>query len=48
MKRAVLRKIASVLLLLFAAGHNFGFLRFTPPTVEGRAVYESMNSVHFS
>ncbi len=47
MRAAVLYKIASVLLLLFAAGHTFGFLHFTPPSVEGRAVYESMNSVHF-
>ena len=47
MKPAVLYKIASLLLLLFAAGHTFGFLRFRPPSVEGRAVYEAMNSVHF-
>ncbi len=47
MRAAVLYKIASVMLLLFAAGHTFGFLRFTPPSAEGRAVYESMNSVHF-
>jgi hypothetical protein len=47
MKAAVLFKIASVLLLLFAAGHTFGFLSFKPPSVESRAVYESMNNVHF-
>ncbi len=47
MKATVLFKIASVLLLLFAAGHTVGFLSFKPPSVEGRAVYESMNNVHF-
>jgi hypothetical protein len=47
MKAAVLYRIASVLLVLFAAGHTVGFLRFNPPSAEGQAVYESMNQVHF-
>jgi hypothetical protein len=47
MKATVLYKIASVLLSLFAAGHTFGFLSFNPPFAEGRAVYDSMNNVHF-
>jgi len=47
MKANTLYKIASVLLVFFAAGHTFGFLNFKPPSPEGRAVYDSMNSVHF-
>jgi hypothetical protein len=34
-------------LILFAAGHTFGFLSFKPPTEQGLAVRESMNNVHF-
>jgi hypothetical protein len=47
MKATVLYRIAAVLLVLFAAGHTFGFLSFKPPSAEGRAVFESMNGVHF-
>lgn len=47
MKATVLYRIAAVLLVLFAAGHTFGFLTFKSPSAEGRAVFESMNSVHF-
>jgi hypothetical protein len=32
--------------VLFALGHTYGFLSFRPSSAEGRAVYESMNSVH--
>ena len=32
--------------MLFALGHTYGFLSFRPSSAEGRAVYESMNSVH--
>jgi hypothetical protein len=42
-----LYRIAAVLLILFAAGHTVGFLKFKPPTAEGLAVREAMNSVHF-
>lgn len=41
-------KTAAVLMLLFAAGHTLGFLTFQPASPEGRAVWASMNSVHFS
>lgn len=42
-----LYRIAAVVFLLFAAGHTYGFLSFRPQSVEGRAVYESMNTVRF-
>jgi hypothetical protein len=45
MKAIVLYRTAAVLLLLFALGHTFGFLRFTPTTTEGRAVQSAMNNV---
>jgi len=47
MKAAVLYRIAAVLLIIFAAGHTVGFLKFRPETPEGRAVFESMNNVQF-
>ena len=47
MKATLLYRTASVLLLLFAAGHTFGFLKFQPPTPEAVAVRDAMNSVHF-
>ena len=47
MKATLLYRIAAVLLIVFAAGHTIGFLRFRPETPEGRAVFASMNSVHF-
>jgi hypothetical protein len=47
MKATLLYRIASVLLILFAAGHTVGFLRFKSPSPEGRAVWEAMNDVHF-
>jgi hypothetical protein len=40
-------RIASVLFILFAAGHTFGFLAFKPPSAEGLAVRDAMQSVHF-
>lgn len=46
-KATLLYRIASVLLILFAVGHTFGFMKFQAPTAEGRAVWESMNNVHF-
>jgi hypothetical protein len=42
-----LYRIAASLLVLFAVLHTMGFLTFKPPTLEGQAVLESMNSVHF-
>jgi hypothetical protein len=47
MSSTVLYRVASVLFLLFALGHTVGFLKFTPPTSEGVAVWDSMNNVHF-
>lgn len=40
-------RTAAILLVLFAAGHTVGFLSFTPPTAEGRAVLDAMNKVRF-
>jgi len=47
MNATVLYRSASILYLLFAAGHTYGSLKFKAPTPEGRAVIESMNNVHF-
>jgi hypothetical protein len=47
MNATLLYRMACVLLILFAAGHTVGFLRFQPPSPEARAVYEAMNNVHF-
>jgi hypothetical protein len=43
----LLFRIASVLLVLFAAGHTFGFLRFKPPSPEAQVVRHAMDSVRF-
>lgn len=48
MTATVLYRIASVVLVLFAAGHTVGFLKFVPPTTEGRAVWDGMKNVSFS
>lgn len=40
-------RIASVLFILFAAGHTFGFLAFKPISPEGLAVRDAMQNVHF-
>ena len=45
MKATWLYRIAAILLLLFAAGHTIGFLKFVPPTPEGQAVMNAMNTV---
>lgn len=47
MPATLLYRIASFLFIFFAAGHTFGFLKFTPPTPEGLAVRDSMNRVRF-
>jgi hypothetical protein len=46
MKATWLYRISAGLLLLFAAGHTIGFLKFVPPTPEGQAVMDAMNNVH--
>jgi hypothetical protein len=43
----LLYRIAAVVFLLFALGHTIGFLTLRPPSPDGRAVYEAMNSVRF-
>lgn len=40
-------RLAAALLMLFAAGHTFGFLAFRPPSREGLAVRDAMNNVAF-
>ncbi|HEU4413413.1 MAG TPA: hypothetical protein VFT65_01425 [Candidatus Angelobacter sp.] len=47
MNPTLLYRIASILLILFAAGHTVGFLTFKPPTAEGIAVRDAMQSVQF-
>ena len=47
MKATVLYRIASVVFLLFALGHTYGFLSLRPPSAEGRAVFDAMNTVQF-
>ena len=42
-----LYRIASVLFLLFAAGHTAGFLTFRPKTADAIAVQEGMSRVQF-
>jgi hypothetical protein len=46
MKASLLYRIASVLLVLFAAGHTFGFRQSDPAWGVG-ALIESMRSIHF-
>jgi len=48
MKSVWLYRIAAVILILFTAGHTFGFLNFRPPTPEGVAVRDAMNRVAFT
>src|SRR5262249_52997234 len=47
MSATLLYRIAAVVLVIFAAGHTFGFLRFRPPSAEGLAVHDAMRNVHF-
>jgi len=47
MKASVFYRIAAVLLLLFAAGHTFGF-RQSDPQWRVDALLNSMRSIHFS
>src|ERR1051325_12171532 len=46
MKASILYRVAAVLLLLFAAGHTFGF-RQSDPTWGVDALLASMRSIHF-
>ncbi|HKD81727.1 MAG TPA: hypothetical protein VKH81_18685 [Candidatus Angelobacter sp.] len=45
MSATLLYRFAAILLILFAAGHTIGFLKFRPSNADGAAVFDSMNSV---
>ena len=45
MKATYLFRIAAILLVLFATAHTIGFLKFVPPTPEGKSVMDAMNTV---
>jgi hypothetical protein len=45
LRAMLLYRIASVVFVLFAVGHTLGFMKFTAPTAEGRAVRQSMDDV---
>ncbi|HEY0784516.1 MAG TPA: hypothetical protein VGD62_01520 [Acidobacteriaceae bacterium] len=45
MRPVVWFRVAALLMLLFAAGHTYGFLAFRPATAEGQAVWRAMNEV---
>lgn len=45
MNPTLLYRIAAALLVPFAAGHTYGFLKFTPTSAEGRTAREAMNTV---
>ena len=47
MGATLLYRIAAVVFVLFAVGHTYGFLSLRPPSAEGRAVYDAMNTVRF-
>ena len=47
MKAVWLYRVASVIFILFAAGHTYGFLSFRPASAEARAVWDAMNNVRF-
>ena len=47
MTATLLYRIAAIIFVFFAVGHTYGFLSLRPPSPEGRAVYDSMNAVHF-
>ena len=45
MTATILYRIAAVVLIFFAAGHTFGFLKFKPPNPEAVAVQQAMDTV---
>jgi hypothetical protein len=47
MTATLLYRIAAVLLIIFAAGHTLGFLKFKPASPEGLAVHDAMDKVDF-
>jgi len=47
MRATLLFRISSVIFIIFALGHTFGFLSFKPATADGMAVRQAMNDVVF-
>ena len=47
MSATLLYRIAAFVFALFALGHTYGFLSLQAPSPEARAVFDSMNTVHF-
>ncbi len=47
MSATLLYRIAAFLFILFALGHTYGFLSLRAPSIEARAVFDAMNTVHF-
>jgi|SRR5271155_3511651 len=43
----MLYRVVAVVFVLFALGHTYGFLSLRAPSPEGRAVFDTMNTVHF-
>jgi hypothetical protein len=48
MTATLLYRISAFVLILFAAGHTVGFMKFKAPTPEGVAVQQAMDNVRFS
>src|SRR5262249_11274492 len=47
MNATLLYRIAFLIFMVTAVGHTYAVLSLRGPSPEGRAVYDSMNSVHF-
>src|ERR1700675_4973117 len=47
MSATLLYRIAAFVFALFALGHTYGFLNLRAPSAEARAVFDTMNTVHF-
>jgi hypothetical protein len=48
MTATLLYRISAFVLVLFAAGHTLGFMKFKAPTPEGIAVQQAMDNVRFN
>jgi hypothetical protein len=48
MKATWLYRTLTVVFVLFALGHTFGFLSFRPSSAEGRTAFNAMNNVDFT
>ena len=47
MSATFLYRVAALIFVVTAVGHTYGILSLRVPSPEGRAVYDSLNSVHF-